>query len=177
LAAGALSGMILREERARRIATHLLGYVPKTLEPDATKDPWAIVFASTQPVSVTFVDDGFSLTIRGRSYYQGETSHPGMNVTAVYKIAPAEEGFKAIRQGNLQIFPPGFRPGEGRKLSTQQTVIRRLLRQRFEKALSAELLFDGFAPQGNLQRIGAVRPVLMTARDGWLTVALNAERP
>ena len=172
LADGFFSGMMFTDERIRRMATELLGETPDALMRNGEQEPWAITFARSRPMSVTFADDKITLTICGRSFQQGDTRHRGMDISAVYELVETREGFKAIRQGKLQAFPPGFKPGED-KLSAQQTATRRMIGRRFGKFLVKEFVFDGFTPPGNLQKVGRMRPVVMTCRDGWLSVAFK----
>ena len=99
LAAGALAGRTLKEEDVRQLAVAYLGKVPESLEAEPDQEPWAVAFDPQQPISVVFAEDQCRLTIRGRKYYQGETAHPAMNVTAVYKIVRQPEGFRGDSPG------------------------------------------------------------------------------
>ena len=58
--------------------------------------------------SRNFRDNGFRVTLRARNFYRGEMKKAGMNVTANYKFVKEDGVFKAVRQGELEIFPPGF---------------------------------------------------------------------
>ena len=102
------------EETLQATVSSLLGYVPEQFKPDPDKsqEPWTIHFARQQPISVSFVDDGFRLTIRGQQYFKGEKAYPAMNITATYKFV--KDGASSRRfAGRLEMFPPDFVPGSG----------------------------------------------------------------
>jgi hypothetical protein len=147
--------------------------LPERFAAQEGEEPWTIVFARQNPIRVSFADDGFSVTIRGRRYYKGENRHPGMDVTAVYKIVKGEQGFQAIRQGDLQIVPPGFVPGSGKRLSARQTVIRTLLQRRFGRIFDARILLEDMTLPGDWEKAGKMRPVHLACQGGWLVVAWN----
>jgi hypothetical protein len=149
----------------------LLGELPERLQADGDEEPWTIAFARRRPISVTFADNGFNVTIRGRRYYQGDNAHPGMDVTAVYKIEKSDQTFKAVRQGKLQIYPPGFVPDSGKRISARQVVIRTLLQRRFDTIFEEEIIMDDVVLPGEWEKAGKMRPVQLLCRDGWLTAA------
>ena len=127
--------------------------------------------ALSLPISVSFADGRFSVTIRGRRYKKGEKSYPGMNVTAVYEITRTEDGFKAVRRGELQIFPPGFVPGSGRQLSVREQVLRDLLQRRFGKMLEEEIVPEPLLLPGKWEAAGGLNLVQWEAKDGWMLLA------
>ena len=169
-AATVLSGMVLHEETLRTMAVDLLGYVPERLKPDEDHEPWTIEFARQQPISVSFDEGGFSVTLRGQRFFKNDQPYPGMNVTAVYKLVKADGVFKAVRQGELQILPPGFDPSR-RQLSAKEVTIKTLLMRRLNKVLQAEMVAKGFTPKGKLASVGKLQPVEIDAQGGWLVIA------
>ena len=170
MAASVLSGMVLHEATLQATISELLGYVPERLKPDPDQEPWTIVFARQQPISVSFGDGGFNITLRGQEYFKGDKGYPGMNVSATYKFVKEGDVFKAIRQGDLQIFPPGFVPGHG-QIGVRHQVIRKLLERRVGKMLQPELVAKGITPSGKRgAAIGKLYPVEMDAQNGWLVV-------
>jgi len=173
----ALGGMTVRQEQTEKAVIDLLGKLPDKMKHDVNEEPWGIMFAKKQPVTVTFADDGFKLTIHGSGYLKGDAPHPAMDVTASYKIEKTPEGFKGVRQGDLQIFPPGFDVAGGQQLSARQQAIRHLLEQRFGKLLEPEMLFNGFVMQGKLAKAGKLVPTQFVCRDGWLVLAWKRVSP
>jgi len=171
LAAGSVAGRTVRDETFRSVLVALLGKLPEELKETEDQAPWAITFAARQPVSVEFADGGFTVTIRGRRYYRGDESYPGMNVTAAYKFSEADGGFKAIRQGELKIFPPGFVPGSGKRLSAREVTIRTLLKRRFGKIFEEEFLVEQIELPERWSKVGKLQPVQLVGEGTWLTVA------
>ena len=139
------------------------------------QEPWTIVFARQQPISVSFGDGGFNITLRGQEYFKGDKGYPGMNVSATYKFVKQGDVFKAIRQGDLQIFPPGFVPGHG-QIGVRHQVVRQLLERRVRQDVAARVGGQGHhAHRQAGAAIGKLYPVEMDAQNGWLVVAWQRE--
>lgn len=166
-AGAALGGMIVEEDALRAQLTDLFGETPKWFEPDEEAQPWTIVFAERQPVSITFADGGFVVTLRGSQYIRGDSSYPGMDVTAEYKIARTDQGIKALRQGDLKIYPPGFTPGGGKQLSARQQVLRTLLEKRFGTMFTEEIVPEPIGLSGSWEQAGELTLSRWEASDGW----------
>ena len=114
-------------------------------------------------------DNGVTITLRGQEYYTGDRKQPGMNVTAVYKFVKAPEGFKAVRQGDLQIYGFGLVPGARRSL--RQQGIYTALQAKFGKIFGPEIKLQGFKfNNGKLAAAGQLVPQEIIAQDGWLAV-------
>ncbi len=172
LAFDALAGRTIYEEKVQATAVDLLGRLPDKMKGDDDGKPWAITFAPRQPISVTFADDGFRVTIRGVKYFKGSEAHPAMNVSAAYKIEKSPEGvFRAVRQGDIEAFPPGFVPGGGKKLSGPQKFLSKLLEKRFAKVFEPEFLGKGLELPGKWKVLGKLLPIEVVCRDGWLVIA------
>ena len=92
-----------------------------------------------------------------------------MNVSAAYKIEESADGFKAVRQGDIEVLPPDFEPGK--QIDARRQVIRKLLEKRFAKVFEPEILGKGFELPGKWKAAGWMRPIQAVARDGWLIIA------
>jgi len=166
LAFDALAGRTVYEEKVQATAIDMLGHLPEKMKGDDDGRPWAITFAPRQPISVTFADNGFKITLRGVQYYKGTEAYPATNVSAAYKFEKSPEGFKLVRQGPIEVVSLDEAAERSRK-----TVIRALLKKRFEKVFEPEILAKGMELSGRWKAVGKLVPVELTARDGWLTVA------
>jgi hypothetical protein len=165
----ALAGRTVYEEKMQAGVTEALGKLPEKMKGDEDGRPWAITFAPRQPISVTFADDGFKITLRGVRFAKGNEIHNDpMNISAEYKIENAAGRFKAIRQGDIQVFPPDFAPGK--QVGGRQQVIRKLLEKRFEKVFEPEMIGEGFEFAGKWKSIGKLLPLQVLCRDGWLVI-------
>ena len=165
----ALAGRTVYEEKLQATVTETLGHLPEKMKGDDDGKPWAITFAQRQPISVTFADDGLKITLRGVNFYKGKDIHPGMNVSATYKIEESADGFKAVRQGDIEVLPPDFEPGK--QIDARRQIIRKLLEKRFAKVFEPEILGEGFELPGKWKAAGKMRPIQVVARDGWLVIA------
>jgi hypothetical protein len=169
LAFDALAGRTIYEEKVQAAVKETLGHLPEKMKGDDDGRPWAITFAPRQPISVSFVDDGFKITLRGMRFCKGSEIHNDpMNITAVYKIEQTPKGVKAVRQGDIQVFPPDFEPGQ--QVGGRQQVIRKLLEKRFEKIFEPEILGEGFELSGKWKAAGKLLPIEVVCRDGWLVI-------
>ena len=174
----ALAGMILREPRVQEAVKNLVGKLPKELESEEDALPWGIAFHGARPIWVAFGDNQFTVSIRGRSFYEGENRHPGMDVTVTYKIISEGESFKAVRQGEVQIFPPGFDPDGDQQLTAQQTAIRRILQRRLGRLFEEEIIPKGLVLPEEWSRAGTLNLVQWEAKDGWLVLSWKrADQP
>lgn len=171
LAFDALAGRTAYEEKVQAAATDALGHLPEKMKGDEDGKPWAITFDARNPISVSFADNGFRVTIRGVKYYKGADAHPAMNVSAVYKIEKSPKGFKAVRQGPIDVVPPDFKPGSGQQLDAKRQITRILLEKRFAKVFEPEFLGEGLELSGKWKAAGKLLAVQVECRDGWLVIA------
>jgi hypothetical protein len=168
LAFDALAGRTVYEEKLQTAVIETLGHLPEKMKGDEDGKPWAITFAARQPISVTFADDGFKIMIRGAKFFKGEDGYPAMNVLATYKIEQTATGFKAVRQGEIEVFPPDYVPGK--QIDAHRQVIRKLLEKRFAKVFEPEMLGEGLELPGKWKAAGKLQPIQVVARDGWLVI-------
>mgnify|MGYP006908204921 CR=1 FL=1 len=170
MAAALLAGVTLKEEEVQQQVIDLRGELPDKLKSDPDKDPWSITFASARPVTIAFADDGFELTIRGQRYTSGDRDFRAMNITAKYKAEISGNGAKLVRQGDLEILPPGFVPGKSR-LSSQEITLRTLLERRFGDLLEPEIVSEGLELPGNWKNAGRLDLKVLQSKEGWLSAA------
>ena len=173
LAETVLTGMRLSDDMVRRSLLELLGRLPEQLESDENKEPFTIVFppenARVQPITVSFSDGGFSVTLHGAAYIVGNQQRPGMNVTATYKFEKTPEGYRAVRQGDLQIYGYGLKPGTRRSASQQG--IYTALQAKFGKLFGLDIKLQGFKfNSGKLAAAGQLVPQEIIAQDGWIAI-------
>ena len=166
-AATMLAGMRLTEDMFQRTAAELLGSVPETLKPDPSQEPFTLVFQGERPITVSFADNGYTITLRGQKFISGDQTRPAMNIAASYKIEKTPQGFKGVREGELEIYAPG------RQAPIAASASRRsgpCCTRRFSKLFPPEMLFQGFTPKGRLAKAGKFVPAEVSTSAGWLTV-------
>jgi hypothetical protein len=181
-----LTGMRLTDEMVDRltakypVAQQKLPPDPGVKEEDKTptKEPFTVVFPREQlpkvePVTVSFVENGYSITLRGREFDTGDKRQPGMNITANYTFEKTAQGYKAVRKGDLDIYGYGMKPGSMR--TGAQMAIYTVLQRKFGRVFAKEIPLDGFTPQGDLAAAGKMVPVEIVAKAGWITIGWKRE--
>ncbi len=186
MAITALAGTLIREETVLD-ALRRMEASPEVLDRARSMEgepPWKIAFERLRlggseaavPISVKFADNRFVVTVRGSGYYRGSQSLPAMNMRAEYKFEQTERGFKAKRQGPLQVTRP-----DGAFAGPNGVVLRR----RFEGLFKNEILIEeidmkvssdradgGVADGGAVEkRTIRMRPVQCICENGWLALA------
>jgi hypothetical protein len=107
--------------------------------------------------------------VRGDKFVSGDRSFPGMDIWATYAIATSSQGMHLIREGDVQIYPPGFKPGGREKLSMAETSLRRILQKRFDKLWKQVIDIPDLPLQGELASAGPLTMKQLVARkDGWV---------
>jgi len=152
--------------------------IPDALTSDADQPPWSITFAKRKPVELTVGDGSFKLMIRGTSYTSGDREFDAMDVWASYRVESEVGRVRLVRDGDVQIYPPDFVPGGGKKLSVQQTSLRGILQKRFNKVFGESIEIPALELPGDLQAAGPLPLEQLVARkDGWLAAGWRATEP
>lgn len=169
---GLFAGKSLRQEDLDRLSMELFGRRPRQLANDEQKGPWAITFGSHEPF-VLRVDGGkASLTIRGRRFASEiRTIETPLDVTAHYRLMRENNAAKAVREGELEVYPAGFVADGKRKMSLRQSRDASYVRHRFDDFFTPEINSQGLIPSGQWGRIGRLDLIELKAEHGWITLA------
>ncbi|MBS0208631.1 MAG: hypothetical protein JSS27_06710 [Planctomycetes bacterium] len=168
-ALGMLAGRTLDKEQMDRLSLDMTGKLPE-IGDDEIQKPWSITFADDEPVTM-FVDDNVMvITIRGAKYTSDHKPFEAMNITARYKLARDKGRIEALRQGDLEIYPPDFKPNTGDKLSTRQVILKRMLQKRFSRIFRESIVSDGLELKGNWEQYDPLPANQLVADDGWLAI-------
>ena len=152
--------------------------IPESLKDDADQQPWSITFAKRKPVELKVGDDTVRLTVHGSSYTSGEREFPAMDVWAAYRVGRMNGQICLVRDGDVQIYPPGFVPGGGEKLSVQETSLRRILQKRFNKVFDEVVEIEPLQLPGELEAAGPLPLEQLVARkDGWVAAGWRKADP
>lgn len=169
LAEQELAGRTLTKEELESQLEKAGRKMPESLESDADQPPWSITFAKRKPVELSVGDGTVKLTIRGSRYTSGDREFDAMDVWATYKVESDAGKFRLVRDGDVQIYPPDFVPGGGKKLSVQETSLRGILQKRFNKVFDEVVEMKPLELPGELERIGPLPMEQLAARkDGWI---------
>jgi len=164
-AATVLGGRTLDKEQVEKMLKRSTGKIPAELNDEDNRD-WSISFESEKPITLQFTDGGFKVVIRGTEFTNGENMYPAMNIGASYKFVPNGKGIQADRQGELEIFPPDFKPGD--QLSVPQQTLRRILERRFGKLFKPTLQGEGLELPGRWKQAGKLYVNQVLSEQGWL---------
>jgi hypothetical protein len=178
LAEQELAGRTLTKERLEEEMKKAGRAVPEALENEQDQPPWSITFAKRKPVELTVGDGTVRLTVRGSGYTSGDREFDAMDVWATYRIESEAGRYRLVRDGDVQIYPPDFVPGGGKKLSVQQTSLRGILQKRFNKVFDEVIEIKSLDLPGELASAGPL-PLdqLEARRDGWLAAGWRKADP
>ena len=147
------------------------GTLPESLTNDPDQPPWSITFAKRLPVQLDADDNRVKVTVRGSKFTSGDREFPAMDIWAAYRIEPAAGAIRLVRDGDVQIYPPGFVPGGGEKLSVAETSLRRILQKRFNKVFKETVDMEPLKLPGQLEAAGPLPMEQFVAqKDGWVAV-------
>ncbi len=164
-----LGGRVITQADVDRMAREGKAKMPDSLGSDPDQKPWAVTFAKHRPVTVAVEDGRVKLMVRGDKFVSGDRSFPGMDIWATYAVATSSQGLHLVREGDVQIYPPGFKPGGSEKLSMAETSLRRILQKRFDKLWKQVIDIPDLPLQGELASAGPLPMKQLVARkDGWV---------
>jgi len=132
--------------------------------------PFSITFPKEKPFEFHFNKGQVSVTLRGEEYTSGDREFDAMNTTANYKVIKTEKGFVLERVGDLQIFPPGFRPGVD-KLGAREQVLRKLLEKKFGRVFKPKFEVDELKLPEEIPNAGTLATTQVEADKGWFVLA------
>ena len=174
MASAMLAGERRTQQEMERDLTKAFGKMPKRIEEKKSDDPAGIItFAQQRPLTIDFEDGAFAtVTLRADKYEGGDKELPAFNISARYKLERDGEVLKAIRQGELEVVPPDFVPGEG-KLSSVQAAAANNLRKRFDKVFEPEIVTDPLVLPGNWRKAGVMGLEVVDTAGDWIRLGYN----
>ena len=173
-----LSGRTLTQEDVEQLAESREVAMPEAFGSDAEQKPWSITFARRRPVELDVADDWLQLTIRGDGFTSGDRSFPGMDIWVAYRVGQVDGDPSRpalIREGDVQIYPPGFEPGVDR-LTVQETSLKGILTKRFNGIFTEVVEIEPLELPGEFEAAGPL-PLeqLLVRKDGWISAGWRAK--
>ncbi len=148
--------------------------IPAALLPSEDKEPWAITFASSDPLSATFSDNTIRFAIRGRQFELGDRVVGNtLEMSAVYRLEKTPTGAHLTRQGDVSVEYVGVKG----QLSTELVIVRTVMRQKFEALFAPEFSTTGVELPGRGKQAGMLHLQQMAAQNGWLDLAWRLTSP
>ncbi|MCG8584941.1 MAG: hypothetical protein MI757_09545 [Pirellulales bacterium] len=173
LIAGIWPGAKVSEEKLQKNLEKLFGRSPEGLNVTDPERVWTFDFADQKPLETKFDDGVLTVTLRLSGFTVGPKAYPGMWITIRYKLDSTEQGVVAVRQGRLEIVPPGFDATSGARLGARQQVLRSMLKRRFERVFPETWNPGEIELTGTWKNAGPLIIEAATADNGWLTVGMN----
>lgn len=173
-----LSGRTLTQEDVEKLAESREVAMPEAFGSDADQKPWSITFARRRPVELDVDDDWLQLTIRGDAFTSGDRSFEAMDIWVAYRVGQVDgdpSRLALIREGEVQIFPPGFESGVDR-LTVQETSLKGILTKRFNRIFKEVVEIEPLDLPGQLEAAGPL-PIeqLLVRKDGWISAGWRAK--
>lgn len=164
-----LAGRTITQEFVEEQIKKNNGTLPESLDSDPDQPPWSITFAKRLPVQLDVDNDLIKITVRGNRFTSGDREFPAMDIWAAYRIESKGGLIRLTRDGDVQIYPPGFVPGGGDKLTVSETSLRRILQKRFNKVFKDSIDLEPLQLPGELESAGPLpMEQLVAQKDGWL---------
>ncbi|MFO0900647.1 MAG: hypothetical protein U0836_24730 [Pirellulales bacterium] len=175
MAAAMLAGERRTQAEMEKELTEMFGKLPKKMQERKGDDPeWTITFAQQRPFTVDIEDGGLAtITLRGDKFEGGDNDLPAFNITAKYKLERDGEVLKAVRQGDLEVVPPDFTPGEGNRLTSGQAAAANTLRKRFDKVFEPEIVTDPLILPGKWRKAGIMGLEMVDTAGDWVRLGWN----
>jgi hypothetical protein len=166
-----LAGRTITQEFVEEQLKERDGELPESLTSDPDQPPWSITFAKRKPVEINASNGRIKLTVRGSRYTSGDREFPAMDISVAYRIETNANTIRLVRDGEVQIYPPGFIPGGEKKLSVSETSLRRILQKRFGKVFKENVTVDPLELPDQLAAAGPLPMEQFEARkDGWMAI-------
>jgi hypothetical protein len=173
-----LGGRTITQEFVEEQLRKNNGTLPEALGNDPDQKPWSITFAKRKPVQLDADDNRVKVTVRGSRFTSGDREFPAMDIWAAYRIEPGPNGIRLVRDGDVQIYPPGFVPGGAEKLTMAETSLRRILQKRFNKVFEEVSDVKPLRLPAQLAHAGPLPMEQFVARkDGWVAVGWRKRGP
>lgn len=173
-----LGGRTITQEFIEEQIKKNKGTLPESLGNDADQPPWSITFAKRKPVELDADEARVKMTVRGEKFTSGDRQFPAMDIWAAYRIEPAAGKIRLVRDGDVQIYPPGFVPGGGEKLTVAETSLRRILQKRFNKVFKEVVDVEPLPLRGELAAAGPLpMEQLVAQKDGWVAAGWRKKDP
>lgn len=142
--------------------------VPDALKLSDDKEPWAITFTANDPVNAVFTDNTLRFAIRGRRFKLGDrVVSKTLEMSAVYSLQKTPDGARLVRQGDVSV---DYVDQRG-QLSSEQVVVRTVMREKFDALFRPEFDTKGIALPGRWKKAGKLHLEHLATQDGWLSLA------
>ena len=131
-----------------------------------------ITFAKDKPFEFHFYDQKFKVIMRGQSLVSGGNDYNAWDITGEYSIRKTATGLMAQRQGNLTVYPPGFRRGQDR-MGASDKLFQEMLQRKFGRVFKEEFELKEVKLPDAVKSAGVLVTTQVDSDNGWLTLGFR----
>jgi hypothetical protein len=165
-----LAGRTLEEANVQAALSSALGMPAPPPDADEPEQRWTITLARQTPVTVEFGKNAVTMLVRAEKFTRGAEEYPGMDVSLVYQLGTVGGDLAATLGDRPQIFPPGFGPRAGKRLSVRQQVLRTMLERRLDKMFPKQWTPGPVSLPAAWAKAGPLQLAQWRADGGWLVL-------
>jgi hypothetical protein len=142
---------------------------------------WSLTLRRSRPVTVTFEDDGMTVTLHMARLQSGSDDFRNWDAMAKYQFAIADGGLKASRAGDVEFLPTEFDPQGGRRLTSSQVALRSNLNKIFNEDPDAARSFPQSLEikpiefSGDFAHVAPLQIESFSFGAGWMSLAWDQE--
>ena len=139
----------------------------------------AITFAEKSPIVCTFKENLATIAIHIDQFEQDEQEYPGLDITIKYRVKaePVMENgtstmsFVFEKAEPPTVFPPGFDPNSGARITGRNLAIRNIVMKRLDGQLEDTFVVSPLELEEQWKGKGLLTPQTITASQGWLVLS------
>lgn len=171
------SGRTIDEQQLKRDIERILQRkLPEEEDADEVEGPGAIIFADARPITVDFGEEHVAVVLRTQGFvHDGEERDEPFDITVHYNVEVTDTGLHMVRDGEIQILPPDFKPGVDR-MPLGKTVLVNLLRKMLGQFFPETIQPKGVELPGDFQKVGKLVVKDIRHQQGWLTVSMKVAK-
>lgn len=147
----------------------------------AQEDDWSVTFTREIPLDISFQNGKIHFTAHLAGFSEKKNNYPKINISGSFKLEKVGNVYWLVRDGDMEILPPGFNPEKG-KLTTREVSLRRILARRLKEAIPErtkleDILLDApnTTPGIKAEKM-VISPVSVEIKGGWLLLGYNISR-
>ncbi|TWT88966.1 hypothetical protein Mal64_24570 [Pseudobythopirellula maris] len=140
--------------------------------------PWAITLRSYRPISAVVRDGSIGATIHAARLSVGGENYDGWDLKMSFSPEQTPDGWRLVRQGEVEVMPTGFDPESGATLTSRQVALRSNLSKELngpDSTLPSEFSIDTIELSDSKGSIDRMVMQELQAVDGWIVAAWRGE--
>jgi hypothetical protein len=156
-----------------QLRADLSSIIPQNKPAPGSEDEQLIemTFAPELPIEFRFKDNKVDFVIHTTRLAANSREYSGMDIGATYRLEESPQGVKAVRQGELQVYPMNH--VRGQPLNSRQISMRAILKRHIGSVVPDQMSADQINLPDSLKKIGSLNATRARASAGWLVVGVD----